>query len=79
MVDVSRIKPHMPVVCSTNEICGMVDHVEGRSLKLTRDASGQHHFIPLGWIDHVDDKVHVARSGEEVTTRWTTLPPRGDA
>ena len=80
MTDVSQIKPHMPVICSTQEVCGMVDHVEGRTLKLTRDESGQHHFIPLGWIDHVDgDTVHLARTADEVMTNWSTLPPRGDA
>lgn len=79
MVNESRIRPQMLVVCSTNEPCGMVDHVEGRSLKLARDASGQAHFIPLGWIERVDDKVHLGRSADEVMRHWTALPPPGDA
>ena len=79
MTNESMIKPHMPVVCATNEECGKVDHIEGRSLKLTKDASGKHHFLPLSWVDKVDDKVHLGRSAAEVMQAWSDLPPRGDA
>ncbi len=78
MVDVNQIKPHMPVVCSNSKEFGKVDHVEGKSLKLTRDQSGKHHFIPLEWIERVDDKVHVDRPGDVVMQQWTTSPG-GDA
>jgi hypothetical protein len=72
MIDTSRIKPHMPVVASNATELGKVDHVEGKSLKLVRDAQGQHHFIPLDWIDSVDDKVHINRPGDQVMKQWTT-------
>jgi hypothetical protein len=78
MINTTQIKPHMPVVCSKDKELGKVDHVEGKSLKLTKDGSGQHHYIPLGWVKTVDDKVHVDRPGDQVMKTWTTSPG-GDA
>jgi hypothetical protein len=70
------IKPHMPVVCSENGQFGTVDHVEGHgSIKLTKDDTGQHHFIPLEWVTSVDDKVHIDRPGKQAMREWTTKPP----
>jgi hypothetical protein len=70
------IKPHMPVVCSEDGQFGTVDHVEGlSSIKLTKDGSGEHHYIPLEWVTSVDDKVHVDRPGEQAMREWTTKPP----
>lgn len=78
MIDKNQIKPHMPVVCSNDQQFAQVDHIEGNSLKLTKDDKGQHHFIPLDWVKSVDDKVHVDRPGDEVKKTWTTAPG-GDA
>ncbi len=67
------IKPHMPVVCSENGQFATVDHVEGtESIKLARDKTGKHHFIPLAWVTSVDDKVHIDRTGDEAMKQWTT-------
>jgi hypothetical protein len=74
MINPQQIQPHMPVVGSENRMLGKVDHVEGKSLKLTKDDKGQHHYIPLDWIKNVDDKVHVDRPGTEVMKQWTTGP-----
>ena len=58
MVAPTMIKEHMEVLGSDGVHVGTVDHLEGRDLvKLTKndaDASGEHHFIPLAWVDHVD-------------------------
>lgn len=78
MIDTNQIKPHMPVVCSEDGQFAKVDHVEGKSLKLAKDDSGQHHYIPLAWVKTVDDKVHVDRPGDQVMKSWTTSPG-GDA
>ena len=70
------IKPHMPVVCSNNRPFAVVDHLEGRDfIKLTKDASGNHHYIPLAWVASVDDKIHLNRPGSEAMRAWTTTPP----
>lgn len=71
---VSQIKPHMPVVCSNNGQFGQVDRVEGKSVKLTKDTSGEHHYIPLAWITTVDDKVHVDRPGKQAMAEWSNKP-----
>lgn len=73
MIDKDQIKPHMPVVGSNDQALGMVDHIQGDSLKLTRDNTGKHHLIPLDWIDRIDDKVHVNRSADEVKQKWQTV------
>lgn len=69
------IKPHMPVVCSEDGQFAVVDHVEGSDeIKLAKDKSGQHHYIPLTWVSSVDDKVHVDRPGKQAMQEWTTAP-----
>jgi hypothetical protein len=69
-----QIRPQMPVVCSNNGQFAKVDHVEGKSLKLSKDDQGQHHYIPLDWITMIDDKVHVDRPGKQAMAQWSTRP-----
>ncbi len=76
MVEASQIKADMPVVCSKNGQFAVVDHMEGKStIKLTKDSSGQHHYIPLNWVKTVDDKVHVDRPGEQAMREWSKTAP----
>jgi hypothetical protein len=76
MLNTNAIKPHMPVVCSKNKQFATVDHVEGSdAIKLTKDAGGEHHFIPTSWVTSVDDKVHVDRPGEQAMREWSTTAP----
>jgi len=76
MTNPNAIKPHMPVVCSKDKQFATVDHIEGQSaIKLSRDESGQHHFIPLSWVTSVDDKVHVDRPGDQAMREWSTTLP----
>ena len=72
MINASQIQPHMPVVCSMDRQFAKVDHIEGKQLKLAKDETGQHHYIPLAWVKAVDDKVHVDRPGDQVMKSWTT-------
>lgn len=76
MVAPNSIKEHMEVVGSDGVHVGTVDHMEGADeVKLTRsdqDADEQHHFIPLAWVDRVDQKVHLKQSGAEAKARWKT-------
>jgi len=75
-IDVSKIQAHMPVVCSEEGQFGTVDHMDGNDwIKLTKDDKGQHHWIPVGWVTQVDDKVHVDRPGDQAMREWTTTPP----
>jgi len=76
MINVNQIKPHMPVVCSEGGQFAVVDHVEGKdAIKLTKDGSGQHHYIPISWVQSVDAQVHVDRPGGQAMKEWSTTPP----
>jgi hypothetical protein len=75
MVNLSEIKPGMPVVCSENGQFAVVDHTEGdASIKLRRDQAGQHHYIPVNWVTKVDDKVHIDRPGKQAMREWSSAP-----
>jgi hypothetical protein len=70
------IKENMPVVGPDNDPIAVVDHLEGTDvIKLTKDRDGQHHYIPLTWVDSVDDKVHLDRTADQVLKEWSKTPP----
>lgn len=66
------IKEHMSVIASCGKTVGVVDHVEGSAIKLTKKDSpdGQHHFIPVGWIERVDSHVHLKKNSMETEQGW---------
>jgi len=73
MINAQQIKPEMPVVCSEDGQFAVVDHMDGSdTIKLKRDKSGEHHFIPVSWVTRVDDKVHVDRPGDQAMKEWQT-------
>jgi hypothetical protein len=85
MVAPMTIKEHMEVLGSDDVHVGTVDHLEGRDqVKLTKDdpdAGGEHHFIPLAWVDHVDESVHLKQSGRagrptDDNSELTSVAPR---
>ena len=77
MIDTSQIKPHMPVVCSNNGQFATVDHMDANnSIKLTKDDSGQHHWIPADWVTRVDEHVHIDRPGKQAMREWYTDVPQ---
>ncbi|HEX4340241.1 MAG TPA: DUF2171 domain-containing protein [Polyangiaceae bacterium] len=79
MVNTSHIKPHMPVVCSEGGQFATVDHMESDGMiKLSRDKSGQHHYIPTAWVTSIDDKLHVDRPGDQAMREWSTSPTMPD-
>ncbi len=69
---ISGIREHMDVVASCGTKVGVVDHVEGAAIKLTRTGSpdGQHHFIPVAWVDHVDNHVHLKKNSQQAMQEW---------
>jgi hypothetical protein len=74
LMNLSQIREQMDVISSDRKVVGKVDHLqEDGRIKLTKQSSpdGQHHhFIPVSWIDHVDQHVHLNKSGEDVTAHW---------
>jgi hypothetical protein len=76
-MNIEQIKPNMPVVCGMDASAqfATVDHVEGEQIKLKRDPSGQHHYIPLSWAKKlVDGKIQVDRAAKDVMAAWSTQP-----
>lgn len=74
MMQNKDIRDHMEVLGSDGKHVGTVDHLEGAErIKLAKNdpkANGAHHFIPLGWVDYVDSKVHLNKSADFATTQW---------
>jgi hypothetical protein len=74
MAKVEDIREHMEVLGSDGEHVGTVDHLEGQDrIKLTKSdpkAGGQHHFISVEWVDHVDRHVHLNKTSNEAMKQW---------
>jgi len=73
----SKIRDHMEVISSCGCHMGVVDRVEGERIKLTKDdpqASEHHHYIPIDWVQRVDDKVHLNTDAEETRREWEEEP-----
>lgn len=74
LIDSSEIREHMEVVGSDGEHVGTVDHCEGADIiKLTKNdpaANGKHHYIPMAWVNRVDQRVHLAHPGSEARLHW---------
>jgi len=67
----------MPVVCSQDGQFATVDHMEGtNTIKLKKDETGQHHYIPLTWVSSIENgKVKVDRPGDQAMQEWSTVSP----
>ena len=69
---IAGIKEHMDVIASCGKKVGVVDHVGDGAIQLTKkDApDGQHHFIPVGWVERVDSHVHLKKNSMETEQSW---------
>lgn len=67
-----EIKERMDVIASCGKKIGVVDHLEGETIKLTKKDSsdGQHHFIPKDWVERVDSHVHLKKNSVEAEKGW---------
>ncbi len=74
MINTADIREHMHVHSSDDHHIGRVDHVKGDMIELAKmdlAAMGQHHYIPLSWVDMVaDDKVHLTVTKDEAKAHW---------
>ncbi len=68
----TEIRERMDVVASCGTKIGVVDHVEGNTIKLTKSDSrdGQHHFLPISMVDRVDRHVHLSKNSEDAMREW---------
>ena len=67
MTDPSAIKEHMEVIGADGVHLGIVDRVEGDTIKLTKADSGEgsheghHHTLPIGLVAEIEgDKVRLS-------------------
>jgi hypothetical protein len=69
---VADIREHMDVYGSCGNKLGRVDHVQGNTIKLTKNDSpdGMHHFIPTSWVTKVDNHVHLSKNCGEAKSEW---------
>jgi hypothetical protein len=72
MVATTDIREHMEVIGADGEHVGTVDHLADGRIKLTKSdsADGQHHYLDMGLVDHVDEHVHLNVSAEEAMDEW---------
>jgi hypothetical protein len=65
-----QIREHMEILAADGVHVGVVDHMEGPSqIKLTKSdpiSEGSHHFIPVDWVERVDEHVHLNKDSTEV-------------
>jgi hypothetical protein len=76
-MNAQNIREHMPVIASCGKRIGTVDRVEGFSIKLTKSAPaahGEHRYIPLEWVEAVDDHVCLNKNSEETEREWQDAP-----
>ncbi len=72
MSSFTDIREHMEVIGADGVHIGIVDHLDGDRIKLTRKDSGQahqdhHHYIPKGLVAEVEgDKVRLSANGDVV-------------
>ncbi len=67
------VMAHMDVIASDGTKIGTVDHMDGADkIKLAKNTSpdGEHHYVPMAWVDHIDQHVHLKRTTAEVKAAW---------
>lgn len=77
MVDPTQIREHLEVVGSDGEHVGRVDNVIGDQIELAKlDLAGgfKHHLIPVSWVAHVDEHVHLNVTKDDAKARWIEKP-----
>lgn len=77
MIDAADIKADMPVTTAQAEHVAVVDHlVSDHMIKLKKDDSGTHHFIPVSWVVSTEGGIlKTNRTLEQITQDWTETPP----
>ncbi len=87
MVDLTTIRERMEVIGSDGGHVGDVDHVldQGEIQLTRRDAEAEtepgvtpghahHHFIPLDWVERVDQAVRLSKDCGEARNEWAAAP-----
>jgi hypothetical protein len=73
MAQTTEIRENMEVVGSCGNHVGTVERVEGGEIKLSRShpkAGWQHHWVPLDWVECVDEVVRLDRESHQAQREW---------
>lgn len=75
MIQASQINEHAEIIGADNIHVGTVDGMEGADrIKLTKDdpnSEGQHHFIPLSWVESIDGgKLKLSKTSQQARDEW---------
>lgn len=74
MIDGTQIQEHMEVIGSDGRHVGRVDKLAGTEIELAKldTASGlKHHYIPLSWVDSIEDeKLLLDRTADQAKATW---------
>jgi hypothetical protein len=73
MIQAHEIKQDMPVHTAQAEQFAVVDHTDGPdSIKLKKDESGTHHYIPVSWVISTEGGiVKINRTLDQVLQDWS--------
>ena len=78
MTITAQIKEHMPIICADGKDHGKVDHLDGDYIKIAKDAGGQHHWLPLSAVDHVDEHVHLKLGHQDTMAAMISQNPHSE-
>lgn len=70
-----QLVENLEVVGSDAQHVGIIDRIEGETIKLKRvdvSALGQHHKIPVEWVSRVDSRAILSLTAAEAMRRWTS-------
>ncbi|MEZ2410692.1 DUF2171 domain-containing protein [Bosea sp. RCC_152_1] len=74
MMHVEQIKEGLEVVGSDGAHADMVDALVGQLLKLKKSdpgSNGVHHYLDIGLVVAVDEKIRLIVTGAEAKERWS--------
>ncbi len=70
MINTAQIREHMEVLGADGVHVGTVDGMEGAGkIKLTKSdpvSEGVHHFVPVDWVERIDNHVHLNKQSSEI-------------
>lgn len=77
MVDFSAIKEHAEVIGADGVHIGVVDHVQGDRIKLTKldSVDQQHHYIPCSLVAEIEDGVVRLSANADVAVTFEEPEP----
>ncbi len=70
---IEGIRERMEVIACCGTKVGVVDHVYGPNLQLTKNDSpdGKHHFVPIEWVGRVhDNHIHLRHDAAATMAGW---------